>query len=113
MHKLARELNSQEKLENIKKIQFGIFSHDDIENGAVAEIYTSDTYDGGMPKNNGLFDNRMGVIDRYLTCPTDMQDYKICPGYFGKIKLAKPVFNFHFLSLKSISPNTLANSCPF
>ena len=49
--------------------------------------------DGDIPKQGrGLFDQRMGVIDNGFICPTDLQDNRQCPGYFGFIRLAHPVY---------------------
>ena len=46
----------------------------------------------------GLFDPRMGVLDPGLICPTDGLDYINTPGYFGHIKLARPVFYIQYLN---------------
>ena len=92
-----KQLNDQNGLESVNEIQFSIFSHDMIDNGAVVDILKPDTYNGNVPTNNGLFDRKMGTIDRYIECPTDEQDNRTCPGYFGKIVLPKPVFHIHFL----------------
>ena len=40
----------------------------------------------------------MGVIDGKI-CPTDGMDNRFCPGYFGHIELAKPVFHIQYLAL--------------
>ena len=52
-----------------------------------------------MPKNNGLFDHNMGSIDAAIICPIDEKKAELCPGYFGKIDLALPVFNYHFMNI--------------
>ena len=59
-------------------------------------------------------DPRMGVNDHGKICPTDGLDNKFCPGYFGHIELAKPVFHFQFMDvtmslLKSVC---IKCSCP-
>ena len=43
MTQLLRELQNVEKVESIDKIQFSLFSHQDIKNGSVADILTFDT----------------------------------------------------------------------
>ena len=40
----------------------------------------------------------MGVLDQGKRCPTDGQDSRFCPGYFGHIELATPVFHYQYLS---------------
>ena len=41
----------------------------------------------------------MGVIDHGKICPTDGLDNRFCPGYFGHIELARPVFQHQFLPI--------------
>ena len=91
------KLNQKKYLESIDELQFSIFNHSDINKGSVVDVLTSDTYDGFIPKSNGLFDTKMGTIDEYILCPVDKRDRYSCPGYFGKIDLVRPVFNFNYL----------------
>ena len=98
MTHLLQELQNADYLEPIHEIQFSLFSHQDIKKGSVADILTPDRYDGNIPKNNSLFDHNMGSIDASIICPTDEKKAELCPGYFGKIDLALPVFNNHFIS---------------
>ncbi len=79
-------------------IQFSIMSPDEILRNSVAEITSRDTYIGTKPVIGGLFDPRMGVLDPGLICPTDGLDYIQTPGYFGHIKLARPVFYIQYLN---------------
>jgi DNA-directed RNA polymerase II subunit RPB1 len=78
-------------------IQFSILSPEEIERYSVAEITNKETYNGIKPKIGGLFDPRMGVLEPGMVCPTDGQNYIDCPGYFGHIKLARPVFYIQYL----------------
>ncbi len=79
-------------------IQFSLLSPDEIVRNSVAEITSRDTYIGSKPVIGGLFDPRMGVLDPGLICPTDGLDYINTPGYFGHIKLARPVFYIQYLN---------------
>ncbi len=97
MAELLKELQNADNLESIHEIQFSLFSHEDIKKGSVADVLTPDTYDSNIPKNNGLFDHNMGSIDASIICPIDEKKAELCPGYFGKIDLALPVFNNHFI----------------
>ena len=74
MTQLIRELQNADYLENINEIQFSLLSHQDIKKGSVADILTPDTYEGNIPKNNGLFDHNMGSIDAAIICPIDVPD---------------------------------------
>jgi len=78
-------------------IQFSILSPEEIERMSVAEITNKETYTGIKPKVGGLFDTRMGILEPGLICPTDGQNYIDCPGYFGHIRLARPVFYIQYL----------------
>ena len=49
------------------------------------------------PIINGLFDPRMGVIDRGKLCKTCHLDRTFCPGHPGHIELVKPVFQFQYM----------------
>lgn len=91
------DLSDRTDVEMVKGIQFGLFSHHDIIKGAVCDVRTIDTYDGNVPKNNGLFDHNMGTIDESIICPVDQKRSKVCPGYFGKTDFALPVFNYNFM----------------
>ena len=49
--------------------------------------------EGGRPKLNGLMDPRQGSVDRASRCQTCAGNMTECPGHFGHIELAKPVFH--------------------
>ena len=66
---------------------------------SVCEITKPDTYDGSEPVINGLFDPRMGVIDRGPKCATCENKSEMCPGHFGHIELALPVYHMHFVHI--------------
>jgi len=73
-------------------VQFSMLSPEEIRRNSVVEITSRDTYINNKPCINGLFDVRMGVMENSMICPTDGHNYLNCPGYFGHIELAKPVF---------------------
>jgi DNA-directed RNA polymerase II subunit RPB1 len=72
---------------------------DDIRKMSVAEIVSTDTYSGNEPIIGGLFDSRMGVIENDKTCKVCMQKNTFCPGHFGHIELAKPIFHMQFFDV--------------
>ena len=86
-----------EHASNIIGIQFSLLSPDEIRNTSVANISQRDTYIGNKPVINGLFDPRMGTLEPGFICPTDGLDHMRCPGYFGHIELARPLFYMHYL----------------
>ena len=93
---MFQELDYTGDIKKVRGVQFSIMSPDEIRRRSVAEIYTNETFDGDTPKVGGIFDPRMGVLDHGKKCPTDELDNRHCPGYFGHIELARPVFNIHF-----------------
>ncbi|EFN55020.1 hypothetical protein CHLNCDRAFT_134851 [Chlorella variabilis] len=81
----------------VKALQFGVLDAEFLRRYSVAKIETSQTYEKGRPKLGGLSDPRLGTMDRALKCTTDGNGVLDCPGYFGHIELAKPMFHIHFL----------------
>ena len=92
MSKLLQELADSSNVESITQVKFGLLNPEALKKASVCEILVPETYDGTEPKENGLFDTRMGVIDRGRICPTDEYDSSITPGYFGHIELPLPVY---------------------
>lgn len=95
---LYKELlyNTDHDIDTVKGIQFCILSPKEIETRSVVEVLKTDTYFGAEPAKNGLFDSRMGVIENNKLCSTCEQKNSFCPGHFGHIKLARPVFHIQF-----------------
>ena len=97
---LYNELNYTENIKEIKGVQFGVLSPDEIRKRSVVHVTQTILYDSqGEPVLNGCFDPRMGVIDHGKICPTDNLDNRFCPGYFGHIELVRPVFHIQFIQL--------------
>jgi DNA-directed RNA polymerase II subunit RPB1 len=97
-YKLNDELDDS-NFKTIKKIQLGLLNPEEIKKGAVCEILNAETYEGGEPKINGLFDPRMGSVDKNSFCITCGNYNDICPGHFGKIELAVPFFNINTVDI--------------
>ena len=93
-----QESYSSAPLRTVKEIQFGIFSPEEIRDISVLKIATADTFDEkGQPIINGLNSPLLGSVDRNNMCQTCHEGMSDCPGHFGHIELAKPVFNIAFL----------------
>jgi len=80
-------------------VQFGIANPQDILSRSVVEVKTDKTYQGDTPIPNGVFDARFGVTSQGKTCPTCKQTYLLCPGHFGHITLARPVYLYQFIEV--------------
>ncbi len=65
---------------------------------SVAQIEHFETFENGRPKIGGLLDPRMGTVDRQMQCMTCAGSMAECPGHFGHLELAKPLFNIGFLN---------------
>ena len=86
-------------VEKVKRVQFSLLSPEDIRERSVVEVTKERIYDGGgIPCPGGLFDRKMGVLESGVTCTTDDLDKQDCPGYFGHIELAMPVFYVQFVT---------------
>ena len=99
MNDLARELNNLNSSRYVKSIQFGLLNPEIIKQGSVCEVIKPETYEGSEPIQGGLFDLRMGGIERGVVCQTCCNKSEICNGHFGHIELALPVFHMHFINV--------------
>ncbi|CAK5279790.1 unnamed protein product [Mycena citricolor] len=83
----------------VKEVQFGILSPEEIKAYSVAKIEHPEVMDETThkPKMGGLMDPRMGTIDRNFKCQTCGEGMSECPGHFGHIELARPVFHPGFI----------------
>ena len=94
------ELDYNSSIRDINGIQFGIQSPQEIRTRSVVHVTQPILFEpNGDPVIGGLFDPRMGVLDRGKTCPTDEQNSMFCPGYFGHIELARPVIYTQFMNI--------------
>lgn len=96
---IYKELSYTNPIDTVKGIRFCILGPDEIKRTSVAEITKTDTFVGTEPVLNGLFDPRMGVLDNNKICQTCQQRNTFCPGHFGHITLAKPVFYIQFFDM--------------
>ncbi len=64
---------------------------------SVVQVEHSETMERGKPKVGGLSDLRLGTIDRKMKCETCTANMAECPGHFGHLELAKPMFHIGFL----------------
>ncbi|VAI24335.1 unnamed protein product [Triticum turgidum subsp. durum] len=93
----ARFAHSPVEAAKVQLVQFGILSPDEIRQMSVAVIEHAETMEKGKPKPGGLSDPRLGTIDRRTKCETCMAGMAECPGHFGHLELAKPMFHIGFI----------------
>ena len=63
----------------------------------MAEICHAETTTKGRPKLGGLSDPRLGTVDRKTKCETCTGSMTECPGHFGHLELARPMFHVGFM----------------
>ena len=82
---------------NVIGVQFSIMGPDEIKSRSVVEITKHETYEKDNPVIKGLFDPRMGTTEMGRICSTCNQTNINCPGHFGHIELARPVYHWQFI----------------
>ena len=76
------------------EMRLGILSDTEVRRMSVAEIKSEHLLDRNMqPQFEGIHDPRMGTTDRDALCGTCGCSYIECPGHFGHIELAQPVYH--------------------
>ncbi|KAF1954657.1 beta and beta-prime subunits of DNA dependent RNA-polymerase [Byssothecium circinans] len=100
-------------LRTIKEIQFGLFSPEEIKAMSVVHIIYPETMDEEkqLPRAQGLNDTKLGTIDRMYSCATCKEDIQTCPGHFGHIELAVPVFHVGFVVKIKKLLETVCHNC--
>uniref|UniRef100_A0A0E0Q037 DNA-directed RNA polymerase subunit n=1 Tax=Oryza rufipogon TaxID=4529 RepID=A0A0E0Q037_ORYRU len=90
--------------EEVNSIHFSFYNDDEIKRISVKQITKSDRVDAkNCPVPGGLLDPAMGPTNDTDTCKSCGQQSIRCPGHFGHIELAKPLFNpLLFMSLKNL-----------
>lgn len=78
--------------DTILKVQFGISNPADIVAHSAVEVVN----DKGQAVPGSVFDPRFGVIDNGKRCPTCKQTNVGCPGHFGHMRMARPVYLYQF-----------------
>ncbi|KAI4976128.1 hypothetical protein ZWY2020_049735 [Hordeum vulgare] len=93
----ARFPHSPAEVAEVQLMQFGILSPDEIRQMSVVVIEHAETMERGKAKPGGLSDPRLGTIDQKIKCDTCMAGMAECPGHFGHLELAKPMFHTGFI----------------
>ncbi|KAJ5614542.1 hypothetical protein N7528_008196 [Penicillium herquei] len=132
---------SKAPLRTVKEIQFGLFSPEEIKRMSVVHVEYPETMvwpnskpipltvqamarlrnvsnrdtqqdeQRQRPRTKGVNDPRLGTIDRQYNCETCEEGPKECPGHFGHIELASPVFHIGFLTKIKKLLETVCHNC--
>lgn len=98
--------DSGAELRRVHHMQFGVLSPKEIEDMSVMKVTRAETTNGGVAVDGGVNDLRLGTVDYRMTCKTCHgahagpfdADSTDCPGHFGRIALARPVFHVGFIN---------------
>ena len=96
------QFDTMDKLLNkdIDRIEFGLLSPDEIRRYSVTEVRSTEPLDNlRRPKVGGLSDPQMGSTEGSMVCQTCWQNMSMCPGHFGHIELARPVYHIHYIHI--------------
>lgn len=87
----------QQNIREIDKIQFGIYSSEELSKIAVCTIDSSKIYNGNektaVNMQGTVYDGRLGPFDNGIECLTCKKNIIHCPGHVGKIILNEPVIH--------------------
>ena len=103
--------NQLEETALISSISFGLFDPIELENSSVCEVKKAIEFENGLPVDEGLSDARMGTVSRDYLCKTCNQNSDLCPGHFGHINLAYPLFHFGYIDVVYKILNCVCHSC--
>ena len=105
-YKLNLKNHDTQQSDEIKNIQFGVFSSDEIIKHSVALINESK-----LSGEGSIYDSRMGVIQNYNKCVTCKGTNKECPGHFGHIELIYPILHPLFMNQILLYLNLFCSNC--
>jgi len=105
--------HSSAPLKTIEEIQFGLLSPEEIKTMSVVKIKHPETMDESrlQPRSEGLNDPLLGSVDRQFKCKSCTENMSECPGHFGHIELAKPVFHPGFIKKVKKVLEIVCHSC--
>ena len=90
--------HSEADVKKVKRVQFGLLSPEEVKGMSVCHVESDRTFEAGRPVPGGLLDLRLGTIDRMWKCASCGMDQTECPGHFGHIELAKPMYHLSQLN---------------
>ncbi|KAL2318688.1 hypothetical protein Fmac_032564 [Flemingia macrophylla] len=92
----------------IKNMKFSSLSESEISKIGEVQVFKGSYYDSlKKPIDGGLLDPRMGPANKSLVCATCHGNFHDCPGHFGYLHLALPVFNYGYLGSCALSLSSI------
>lgn len=103
--------HSSAEFKRVKAVRFTVFDAETIQGFSVAEIYDTNIYGpDGRAIKGGVNDPRLGPLDYRVSCDTCGLSYKDCPGHWGHLTLARPMFHWGFMNA---THNVLRSVCHY
>ncbi len=96
---------------SVKSVDFGVLSPEEIRSMSVVEIKHKELYEYKRPKEEGLIDLSMGTSESSVICATCKGTMVQCPGHFGHIELAVPVYHPGFVPIVKKILDCVCNKC--
>jgi DNA-directed RNA polymerase II subunit RPB1 len=93
----------------LTSIRLRYYTDDEIRALAVVKVLNSSTYDRGVPKENGVNDPRMGVVDHTVRCPTCFKSN--CDQHFGYIDLIRTVYRLGSITTVLMILRSVCREC--
>jgi len=80
--------------DQIESVTFTMNTDNEIRAISVLEVTSPVAFDQlGNALPHGLYDQRLGPLERGINCPTCSQSYLNCPGHASHIELSVPLYN--------------------
>lgn len=82
-----------EPTHEITAVQFGVLGVDELLRYSVMEVTRGCLYEKGIPSDNAINSLELGTCDNNFRCKTCLHDVRNCPGHFGHLVLATPMYH--------------------
>ncbi|KAG5497108.1 hypothetical protein GH5_01639 [Leishmania sp. Ghana 2012 LV757] len=102
---------SQMPLQKVHDVQFEVFKEAQIKAYAKCIVEYAKSYEHGQPVRGGINDLRMGTTDFEYSCETCGLKHPECPGHFGYVELAEPIFNINVFDVVLIALKCVCKYC--
>ena len=105
------QIGTRDTQKEVSGLHFGLISADEAERLSVVEITEPSLYTRGMPMQRGLMDTRLGTVDRRVPCGSCGGNVRQCPGHWGSIRLARPIWHVAFVETGRKILNCVCYAC--
>ena len=81
------------KSARITRVQFGLMNPESVRKGSAVDVVKPSLYVRHVPATGSMNDLKMGTCDRRFRCSTCRHDVIKCPGHYGHMNLAWPMYH--------------------